>query len=217
MKTWTRILIIIMLTGLPLAGDVHAGPFWKKKSKNSCSILPSKFTVSDQIEYRFGVVAGQNIATINSTKGTSQDIITGLMFGAAAQVIWPKGFTLQPEVLYSQKGSMITGNPFRYDIDYIEVPVKAMYRLNMADIKPFGFIAPYSAYAIRLSENGEKIGDDIPSGKIKKLDLGIGAGAGFDVWKIQLSFKYTWGFMSVLDGAHPVRNKVFTLSAGFLF
>ena len=220
MKTYIYTIIIsfFVVSG---TSDVHAAiPILKKskpKTQNSCTISRGKFTVSDQIEYRFGVVAGQNIATIKSQKGDSQDVITGWMGGVAAQIVWPKGFALQPEVLYSQKGCMFTGNPFRYDMDYLEVPVKFMYRLHMAEVKPFAFVAPYGAYAIRLTQNGEKISDDIPEGKIKRLDVGFGAGAGFDVWKIQLSFKYTWGITPVLDNVFPVRNKVFTLSAGFLF
>jgi len=203
--------------GIPWAGDVYASPKPKSKSKakNSCTILRTKFTISDQIEYNFGIVAGQNMATIKSKKNDSQDIITGLVGGLAAQIVWPKGFVLQPEVLYSQKGCLFTGSGIMYDIDYAEVPIKVMYRLHMAQVKPFAFVAPYGAYTIRLTENGNQTNDDTYSSQINKLDYGIGIGAGFDVWKVQLSFKYTWGFAQVLNETFPVRNKVFTISAGF--
>ena len=217
MKNWTGILIFIFLAGLPWAGGVHANtkPKTKSKAKNSCTILRSKYSSSDLIEYHIGIVAGQNMATIKSKKNDSQDVITGLMGGVAAQVIWPKGFTLQPEILYSQKGCMFTGSGLMYYMDYIEVPVKAMYRLHMAQVKPFVFAAPYGAYAIRLTENGNQTSDDTYSSQINKSDYGIGVGAGFDVWKIQLSFKYSWGFAQVLNETFPVRNKVFTASVGF--
>ena len=219
-KTFIYIFIISLLAILWTC-EVHAAvPIFKKsksKTQSSCTIFRGKFTTSDMIEYRFGVVAGQNIATIKSQKGDSQDIITGLVGGAVFQMVWPKGFALQPEVLYSQKGCIFTGEGLRYDIDYIEIPVKIMYRLHMSEVKPFAFVAPYGAYAIRLKEKGDIVGDDVYSNKINKLDYGIGAGAGFDVWKIQLSFKYSWGFARVIDETFPVRNKVFTLSAGLLF
>jgi hypothetical protein len=198
---------------------VYAGPRPKPKakSKTSCTIVRTKYTGSDQIEYHIGIVAGENIATIQSKRNDSQDVTTGLVGGLAAQIIWPKGFALQPEVLYSQKGCMFTGSGIMYDIDYVEVPIKVAYRLHMAQVKPFAFVAPYGAYAIRLSENGNIASDDTYSNQINKLDYGIGAGAGFDVWKIQLSFKYSWGFAQVLNETFPVRNKVFTFSAGFFF
>ena len=219
MKTFIYTFIISVFAGL-WTSEVYANvPFFKSKPKTrtSCTVIRGKHTVSDQIEYRYGVVAGRNIATIKSTKGDSQDIILGLMAGVAAQAIWPKGLVLQPEILYSQKGCIFTGNPLRYDMDYLEIPVKVMYRLNIADVKPFAFVAPYGAYAIKLSERGERISDDIFSSKINKMDFGIGVGAGFDFWKIQLSFKYTWGIAPILDDVFTVRNKVLTFSAGIFF
>lgn len=217
MKTHIYIFLITFLAGLPWGNNVIAGSKPRPQSKNSCTIFRGKYTTSDQMEYRIGIVAGENVATIKSEKGAEQDVITGLMGGVVFQVVWPKGFALQPEVLYSQKGCMFAGSGLRYNIDYLEVPVKVMYRLHMAQVKPFAFVAPYGAYAIRLTENGNMTSDDTFSSQINKWDYGIGAGAGFDVWKIQLSFKYTWGFAQVVDDTVTIRNKVFTISAGFLF
>ena len=219
-KIWSGILFYLFLAVLLRAGDVYAGPQPKKpkpQAKTSCTIFRGKYTVSDQLEYRFGVVAGENIATIKSKRSDSQDVIVGMMGGLAAQVIWPKGFTLQPEVLYSRKGCIFTGSGVKYYMDYLEVPVKAMYRLPIARVKPFAFVVPYGAYAIRLTEDGNMVSDDTYTNQINKFDCGIGAGAGFDAWNIQVSFKYTWGFAQVLNEAFPVRNKVFTVSAGLFF
>jgi len=217
MKVCKGILLIIFLVGLLWAGEVYAFSKPRSKAKTSCTISRKKFTVTDLIEYRYGIVAGQNIATIKSKKGTSQDIITGLMGGVAFQIVWPKGLAVQPEVLYSQKGCMFSGSGLKYDIDYIEVPIKVMYRLHMAEVKPFAFAAPYGAYALRIAENGNMTSDDVFSNEINKLDFGISAGAGFDVWKIQLSFKYSWGFAQVANETFAIRNKVFTVSAGLFF
>jgi len=200
--------------GLLWTGKADAFPNRKSKAKTSCTIPRGKFTVTDLIEYRYGIVGGQNVATIK--KGTSQDIIPGWMGGLAVQIVWPKGFAVQPEILYSQKGCMFSGSGHKYDIDYIEVPVKVMYRLHMAEVKPFAFAAPYGAYAVRIAENGIVSSND-GLNDINKMDFGIGVGAGFDVWKIQLSFKYSWGFAQVANETFVIRNKVFTVSAGLFF
>jgi hypothetical protein len=212
-KVCKYILFFTFLVSWFLTGEIYAVSKPRSKAKNSCTISRAKFTVSDQIEYRYGVLIGQNIATIKSKKGASQDIIPGLMGGLAVQVAWPKGFVVQPEILYSQKGCMFTGSGLKYDIDYLEVPIKAMYRLHMAEVKPFVFAAAYGAYALRITENGDVVNNN----QINKLDYGVGAGAGFDFWKIQLSFKYTWGFAQVANETFPIRNKVFTISAGLFF
>lgn len=220
MKAFIYTLIVSFFVVL-WADNVYAdAPIRKKpkpQSKTSCTKPRGKFTVSDQIEYHVGVVAGQNIATIKGQKSDSQDVITGLMGGVAFQAVWPKGFVVQPEVLYSRKGCIFSDVGVRYHVDYLEVPVKFTYRLHMAEVKPFAFVAPYGAYAIRLIENGNMTSDDTYSKQINKMDYGIGAGAGFDVWKIQLSFKYTWGFVRVIKDPFPMSNRVFTVSAGFLF
>jgi len=202
---------------LIFAGNVHAFPRLKHKSQTSCTAFRGKSTVADQIDYKYGIVAGQNAATINSEQGTSQDIINGWMGGFALQVIYPKGFVLQPELLYSQKGCLFGGSGVKYNIGYVEMPVKAIYRLHVAEVKPFAFVAPYWAYAVKIAEEGHVISDDIPSNEINKWDFGIGAGAGFDVWKIQLSFKYSWGLAQMANETYPIRNKVFTVSAGLFF
>ncbi len=208
-------LIALFLVCLPMQQEAFGRP--KPKSKNSCTISRSKFTQSDLIEYRYGLKIGENIATIKSQKGASQDVLTGLTGGAVLQIVWPKGFAIQPEMLYSRKGCIFSGSGVRYDIDYLEVPVGFMYRLHFAEVKPFAFVAPYGAYAFRFVENGDNVADDTYSSQIGKWDYGIGAGAGFDVWKIQLSFKYSWGFAKVIEEDFVVRNKVFTVAAAFLF
>jgi len=195
-------------------GDVFSKP--KNKPRNSCTIPRRKFTATDQIEYRYGILGGQNVATIKSKNGNSTDVIAGWMGGVAMQVVWPKGFAVQPEVLYSQKGCIFSGSGFKYDIDYIETPIKLMYRLHMAEVKPFVFACPYGAYAIRIAQDGHAQSNDIPD-EIYKWDFGVGAGAGFDAWKFQLSFKYTWGFLQMANETFPIRNKVFTVALGLFF
>ena len=212
MKLIISILFIAFSMSLPCTGEVYSVVKPRQKNRNS---IFAKFTAADQIEYRYGIVAGQNIATIKTSGSSSQDVVTGWMAGLAMQVVWPQGFAVQPEVLYSQKGCITEDPRVQYDMDYIEVPVKLMYRLYLADIKPFAFVAPYAAYAIDISPKGDDNSNYLD--QINKFDAGIGAGAGFDIWNAQLSFRYSWGFTSVLNDLSPLRNKVFTISVGVLF
>jgi len=219
-KNWLSVIFILFLIGLPCAGDVYAQPKPifkpKAKAKTSCTVMRTKYTVSDQIVYRYGVVAGQNVATITGKRSDSQDVMTGLAGGLAAQVIWPKGFVFQPEVLYSQKGCMFSDNGLSYTINYVEVPIKMMYRLHISRVQPFVFAAPYGAYSFQVTQNGNVLDDDaFYTDQIKKVDFGIGVGGGFDVWRIQIAFKYSWGIPQVINDEFPVRSRVFTVSAGF--
>ena len=219
MRTLTNILLIIFFAGLfeTVEASVGGPPRRKPKGKNSCTIPNKRHSQADLVSYRFGIVAGQNISTIASANDAMMDKIPGIMGGAAAQINWPIGFTIQPEILYSKKGCVFSGSGLKYIIDYVEVPVKFMYKLNIADVKPFVFAAPYGGYAIKLTEDGDVAGDDTFSNMIKKGDFGVGAGAGFEVWKIQIAFKYSWGIAQVVEDTYNIRNKVFTVSVGFFF
>ncbi len=209
-------LILIFFYLFSLSGsDVYAR---KPKSKTSCTVSRGKFTASDLLEFNYGFVVGENMSTIKNKKGDSQDIMTGMLGGIVVQMVWPKGFIVQPEILYSKKGTMFMDTEIKYDIDYVEVPIQFMYRLQITEVKPFVFIAPYGAYALKLTAQSDLVSDETYADQINQWDYGIGAGAGFDVWKIQLSFKYSWGFAKIItNDKFTVRNKTFTISAGFLF
>ena len=221
MKPRIHMLLVFLLAGLLCPAVTHADPPPKKpksKSKTSCTVLRGKVTQSDQVEYHIGLVAGRNVATIKTKDNSGQEHITGLMAGVSFRAIWPKGFVLQPEILYSQKGCVFVGHGINYGIDYLEVPVMAMYRLHLADIKPFVFVAPYGAYAIKISEKDFITGDDTFSDQINKYDFGFGIGGGLDVWRAQVSLRYSYGFAQIVkDETHPIRNNVFTVAASFFF
>jgi len=214
MKIWIYIFLIAIFNSFEVYG---ARPKPLGNNKTSCTIVRTKFTQGDLVEYRFGVVAGQNVTSIKSKGSSYQDAITRFAGGLAAQIIWPKGFTLQPEILYSQKGCIFAGSGAKFNVDYVEIPVKAMYRLQITDVKPFAFVSPYVAYAIKMAEEGKITSNDDILDNIFKLDYGIGVGAGFDVWILQVSFRYSWGFAKVIDDEFSVRNKAFTVSAGIFF
>ena len=219
-KNYSYILLFLaFLTGF---SEINASNIPPKRNKsrnirNSCTISSSKFSGSDQIEYHYGVVAGLNFSTIKSNYNSDMDIVTGVAGGLAAQIVWPMGFMAQPEILFSKKGCIFAGNGLRYDIDYLEVPVKLTYRFNLADVKPFGFVAPYAAYVLNLTEHSGVESDDTFSDQINKLDYGFSVGAGFDVWRIQLSFRYIWGLAQVADYSIQTRNRGLNFSAGVFF
>ena len=221
MKTFKFILLFVFFTSLPGVEDAGGTPPKRPRrgnSKTSCTIPRGKFTSLDQIEYLFGFVAGQNISTMKSKSSISmQEVIAGIMGGISAQIIWPGGFVIQPEILYSQKGCKFTGDAASYYINYVEVPAKFMYRIQLTDIKPFAFVAPYGAYAINLKQRGDFISDGKLTDQLNSFDYGIGVGAGFDAWILQVSFRYSMGFAQVLKEDFSIRNNFLTISAGVFF
>jgi len=169
---------------------------------------------SKNVEYNFGFVIGVNSEIIEDNimpyYGNSYNILkfTG---GLAFRIIWPKelvGLVLQPEILYSQTEIHYLMYEKNY-YHYLKVPVNMMYRLQVAEVKPFALIAPYGIFAFKGDTNNDGIFYYYDRNYL--WSYGISVGAGFDVWKIQLSYNYSWGF-----GDH-VHNNVYTISAGIFF
>lgn len=212
-------IFIITLLCLSIVSEASASiPKKKKKStKNSCTIFKGKFSDDDLIKVRYGIVFGENVSSINNPEDkSSQNNIQGIKAGFATQIAWPKGFALQPELFYSQKGCLFMGSNSQYAVDYLELPVKAMYRLKIAYVIPFAYVAPYGAYAVRIKNTSEIKEFTKYKNDIKRWDCGISLGAGIDVWKVQLGFKYSWGFLQVIKQENPMKNRTFSVYVGIL-
>ena len=223
MKSKINILFISILLFSGFLEALGSPPPPKKTRSSSrgtsCSISRTKFTSSDLIDYRFGAIVGLNSATFNTKSDHITDVMFGITGGLAAQIIWPSGFVLQPAIMYSQKGCMLSGSGIVYTIDYVEIPAQLMYRLHISDIKPFAFVAPYGAYALGIKTEGDdgESEERFPTDMLNKLDYGVKLGAGFDVQGIQLTFGYSLGLGQVVNVPYSIRNSVFRVTVGVFF
>ncbi|MBC7364539.1 MAG: PorT family protein, partial [Candidatus Aminicenantes bacterium] len=96
-------------------------------------------TTPSRAGVKFGVKGGITLANIKAVPDTFEgykwENKMGLVGGVFAEVGLAKGFSLQPEVLYIQKGAKIsvsegeiTGT-VKFNVDYIEIPVLLKYNL----------------------------------------------------------------------------------------
>ena len=210
-----------------VTGTIPEIPVQKSEPKQTDKPLSVK------TEYKLGIVGGTNIYT---DKWNNSKKYFGLMGGVGLQIVFPKNLTIQPEILYSQKKFIwydIMSSGYECTIDYLEVLFKLMYRIQLDKIKTFAFIAPYGSCSFRNKSEiydlyvGSGISGVVIDNPFKPCDLGIGVGAGFDVWKIRLSCHYSFGLLRInkdvsnsngLSMFHDnIYNRVLTLSAGVFF
>ncbi|WP_051718730.1 porin family protein [Hymenobacter sp. IS2118] len=95
-----------------------------KKTLLSLGLLLSVATAASAQEIRFGLKGGVNYSSItgNNTAGVESKI--GLQAGALANFALSDLISIQPEVLYSQKGYQAeVNNDIKYKINYIDVPL----------------------------------------------------------------------------------------------
>ena len=183
-------------------------------------ILLAVMVVAGNMEakVRVGVKGGLNFSSF-SADYISFSNRTGWHAGAMMNTSFPFGLTLQPELLYSSKGAnfdqyissflpggCVVSSPSPV-INYIEMPVDLQWGIKLPLLRPYLSLTPYASYAI----NSDPSIDDI-----KKWDSGIGVGAGIDIWKLQLSVKYFWGFGNVTEsfGSPSVQNRNIMVSLG---
>lgn len=187
---------------------------------------------------QFGIVGG---LTSNSSdlKTAYSDIVenqsvTQYHAGVVLKLGLPLGFYVQPGVMYHMKGESLqhqiaglSGEDFEVDINtktgFLEIPVQAGWKLDLAGIAPFAFIEPYLGYAI-TTESKTQAKNGIAQSAIEavasargvplnttnddenkwdgrqRLQYGIGVGGGILLLdRLAVSLKWYWDFGSLYN------------------
>ena len=181
----------------------------------------------------FVVKAGLNFNTLQDIKVNNVEQAwnaqTGFHAGIGAQYRIPLiGLSFQPELLYSR---MRTGDPqevndnsYKFRLDYLEVPLNIQWGINILFLRPYIFASPYVRYALA---KGDWL-TDVPWEDINRFDYGLSLGAGIEIWKLQVSGKYSWSFGQLAPGGSlhidsddwqldDANFRGFELSVAFLF
>jgi hypothetical protein len=156
--------------------------------------------ISASAQVKWGVTGGLNF---NTSKFTEVDVKarTGWSAGATCLVDLPLGFSVQPSLLYHQKGANIT-NELSQNMGFLELPVSVQWGPDLLIFRPFLDVTPYVGYALSnkfsASLAGLEFDSDEWDGK-ERFEYGLGIGAGVNVWKLQLIARYNWNFGSLYN------------------
>jgi len=212
-------------------------------------------TVSMAQDLSFGVKAGLNFANLSNEPGAettseewgggnyyiesnsySYDMKTGVALGVFAVYKVNDNLSIQPELLYTQKGMEeewaytgqlydASGNPYSWwvpetdsskwevKLDYIEIPVLVKYSISPGgDVCPFVFGGP--ALGILMSAK-------VDSEDIKKYcnstDIGLVLGGGVELESgISIDLRYDMGMTKIFkEGDSKSKNTVISLMVGY--
>ncbi len=156
---------------------------------------------------RFGVKAGLNLSNFYSDDLHDNNMKAGLNAGVYAKLPVVNGFSIQPELLYSNKGNkrsydnvLLGEGEYRTNLHYIELPVLGV--VNIA--KNFNLHAgPYISYLAGanitdLESDGsvEEIAELNPE-NLNRIDYGVAAGFGVDLGPATIGARYTLGLREV--------------------
>jgi hypothetical protein len=164
-------------------------------------------------------VSTMSLSNNNSFGGDVKSKV-GLALGAAFELPLTDVLSIQPELLFAQKGWRETSGSqeLRFGLNYLEIPVLAKYRFGEADeLHFFGYAGPYFGFGLggrykfsgsSFSEEGSvkfgKAPDNYTGGdtylggsdETNRIDAGlnIGAGVGLPLGPGVATFEARYGF-----------------------
>ena len=112
------------------------------------------------------------------------------------------GFHFQPSIIYQMKGLALNEwqdasgkeikDSFETKVGYLEVPFQLQWGPDLIAFRPYVFGEPFVGYQLTDNSNNETAKE--LSNELKKVEYGLGIGAGLEIWKLQFSAKYFWNF-----------------------
>ncbi|MFY0598454.1 MAG: PorT family protein [Cyclobacteriaceae bacterium] len=168
-----------------------------------------------QAKAEFGLKGGLNLASLSSdVKTVDLSGKTGYHFGGYA-LIKVLSFGIQPEILYSTKGTTISlknvAGDFSQDYTYLDIPV--MFKLyTVAGLN----VQAGPQFGMLLSTSGKNAdGSKISKSDFKSSDTSAAFGLGWDApFGLNLTARYVLGLSDIGKSAE-LKNRTFQLSVGF--
>lgn len=160
----------------------------------------------------------------------NNDYLLGYTGSLFAEIGISDAFAIQPEVSFLQKGYKNTiEDDGKYErkllMNYLEVPVLAKWRIGSETIKAQLLLGPTVGYALdgTIKANGEKT--DIDFDDVKRLDIGVLVGAGFDIplgpGSVFVDGRYGWGITNLNDAANADdyhwHNRTISVGVGYIY
>lgn len=154
---------------------------------------------------RAGVKGGLNVSNLYIDDLDDENARYGFNVGLFGQVLASETFAIQPELLYSTKGSKafyegIINQTVKYNLNYLDLPVLAVFKLGeSAEIH----VGPYASYLLNANisyegdiANGD---DEIDKDHLKSFDYGLVGGFGLNFGAVQVGARYNYGLAKIAD------------------
>lgn len=201
-------------------------------------------------QIRFGALGGLNMANMKILGASEEDLKTKPSFnvGGVVEYNFSESFGIQSGLFLSGKGTRYEftreegglSNSIKSSISpmYLEIPVNAMYKINLGTASIQLFAGPYigigvggnvksevttkgTVFGVPINEN-ETNTSDIKYGSssdsnFKRTDFGLNIGAGVEFSKILIRAQYGLGLSNIDASNDAVHNRVIGISAGYMF
>ncbi len=156
---------------------------------------------------KFGIKGGLNLTNLYVADVSNEHMKAGFNAGVFVKIPVTRGFSIEPEVLYSVKGARDTYNNFaqgngeyRFNLNFIEMPLVAV--VNLApnfNIHAGGYAAYLVGANVQdVNSNGTIEGaTDLNADNFRRWDFGLVGGAGFDIEHFTIGARYNYGLSNI--------------------
>lgn len=179
----------------------------------------------------WGIKAGINAADMYGDEVGGTSAIAGFSGGAWLNFRLADYFSIQPEVLFSTKGSDVdTGllgetGITEYRFGYLEIPVLAKLHIPTGnDLEPNLYAGPEVGFTLYGDANDIEIDDQVTDAEFGLvfgggLDLNVAQSSADFLQNIGLDLRYTLGLTDAFDvtGDPDAKNGAFTAAISFGF
>jgi hypothetical protein len=200
----------------------------------TASAQEQQTSMENNLRPKLGIKAGLNLTNLYVADVSDEHVKAGFNAGLFAKFPVAKGFSIQPELLYSVKGAkdeynnFVQGNgEYRFNLGYMELPLLAVVNIT----KNFNIHAGgYAAYLVNanvknVDNNGNIQGaTELNADNFNRWDYGLAGGIGFDIENFSLGARYNYGLHEIgksgnLSGdlTKNSKNAGFSIYAGFGF
>ncbi|SJZ97199.1 porin family protein [Sediminibacterium ginsengisoli] len=215
-KAWVMILSVVT--------SFTAGSLFAQEQQTSYESRPTP---------KLGVKGGINLTNLYVNDVKNENMKVGGTFGLYAKLPVARGVSIQPEVLYSMKGSQLEYNnvlgsgKYRFNLDYIEIPVTAVFNIAQNfSLHAGGYAAFLTSAKIKDVDNNGNINGvtTLNRENFRGTDFGLVGGVGFDIGNATLGARYSYGLQEIgkdnsLSGqlTRDSKNSAFSFYIGFGF
>lgn len=205
------------------------------------AFIPLVATAQRPGDMTIGIMAGVNYATVDQDPELGDvefKYRLGLLAGGFLGYQVNEVFSVEPQVLYSQKGTEVEGTGSNSTLEgsvklsYIEVPLllKFWFPVSNSQIRPFVFAGPVVAFELNCTLEGEILSvtgsedcEETSVVKTKSTDFGGTAGGGIEFRAggqlVRVDARYTHGFTNINDSGdnREIKNRAFAVTVGLGF
>lgn len=176
---------------------------------SSSSLLVSQ--IASAQTGRAGIKGGLNVTNLYVDDVTDENARYGINVGFYGQIFASEVFAIQPELLYSTKGSKevysgVIDQEVKFNLNYLDLPVLAVIKLGeSAEIHAGGYVSYLLGANISYEGDVSNGVDELDKDNFKSVDYGLVGGFALNFGAAQIGARYNYGLAKIAD-SNNARN-----------